>query len=57
MPYAHFTRQERVTLACLLKHENSVRNISRGIRGQGLEVRPLDCLLQFLTSTQYFGGY
>ena len=29
MPYAHFTRQERVTLACLLKHENSVRNISR----------------------------
>lgn len=29
MSYAHFTRQERVTLACLLKHENSVRNISR----------------------------
>ncbi len=29
MPYAHFTRQERVALACLLKRENSVRAISR----------------------------
>ncbi len=29
MPYAHITRQERVTLACLLKHQNSVQDISR----------------------------
>lgn len=29
MSYAHFTRQERVTLACLLKHENNIRIISR----------------------------
>ena len=29
MPYAHITCQERVTLACLLKHQNSVQEISR----------------------------
>ena len=29
MPYAHFTRQERVALECLLKHKNSVRDISQ----------------------------
>lgn len=29
MSYAHITRQERETLACLLKHENNVRDVSR----------------------------